>query len=118
MLRKIALVVAVLLAVAWFAHAAETASPAHPGVFTPKDVAWGPGPPFLPAGVKIAVLQGDPGKPGPFVIRLSIPAGYKIPAHNHPTVENVTVISGELHVGMGDKLDATKGKILPAGSFA
>jgi len=117
MLKKSLLVLAVL-AFAGLAPAADMATTEHPGIFTPKDVAWGPGPPFLPAGVKIAVLLGDPGKPGPFVIRLSMPAGYKIPAHNHPTTENVTVISGEFHAGMGDKLDATKGKTLPAGSFA
>jgi len=116
MLKKSLLVLAVL-AIAGLAPAADMATTEHPGIFTPKDVAWGPGPPFLPAGVKIAVLQGDPGKPGPFVIRLSMPNGYQFPAHNHPTTENVTVVSGEFHAGMGDKLDATKGKALPAGSF-
>jgi quercetin dioxygenase-like cupin family protein len=116
MLKKSLLVLAVL-AIAGLAPAADMATAEHPGVFTPKDVAWGPGPPFLPAGVKIAVLQGDPGKPGPFVIRLSMPDGYQIPAHNHPTTENVTVLSGLFNVGMGDKLDTAKGKVLPAGSF-
>jgi len=117
MLRKIALVVTVLLAVAWFAQAAAPPSDAHPGVFTPKDVAWGPGPPFLPAGVKLAVLQGDPGQAGPFVVRLSMPNGYKIPPHSHPTTENVTVVSGEFHVGMGDTFEKAKGLKLPPGSF-
>ena len=50
MLRKILLVLAVLV-LGWSAHAADTTTTEHPGVFTPKDVAWGPGPPFLPAGV-------------------------------------------------------------------
>src|SRR6476660_2906794 len=116
MLKKVALGLAVL-AIAWFAHAADTASAAHPGVFTPKDVTWGPGPPFLPAGVKLAVLEGDPGKPGPFAVRLSMPNGYKIPPHNHPTTEHVTVSSGQFHLGMGDTFDASKGTTLPAGSF-
>jgi quercetin dioxygenase-like cupin family protein len=117
MLKKIALVLTAL-AIGGLAHAADMATTDHPGIFTPKDVTWGPGPPFLPAGVKIAVLEGDPGKPGPFVLRLSMPGGYQIPAHNHPTTENVTVLSGEFHAGMGDKLDASKGKTLPPGSFA
>ncbi len=54
---------------------------------TPADVKWMDGPPFLPVGVKIAVLEGDPSKTGQFTIRLQAPAGYKIPAHTHPTAE-------------------------------
>ena len=41
-----------------------------------------------------------------------MPAGYKIPAHWHPTDEQVTVLSGTLALGMGDKLDKTKGQTL------
>ena len=51
-----------------------------------------------------AVLAGDPSKEGPFVIRVKAPAGYKIPAHRHPTDELVTVISGAAAFGMGDKM--------------
>jgi anti-sigma factor ChrR (cupin superfamily) len=57
---------------------------------------------------------GDPGKTGPFTIRLKVPAGYKIPAHNHPTYEAVTVISGNFNIGMGDKLDEAKAEKLSA----
>ncbi len=114
MTKRIALAALVGLSVAWFAHAAEMA---HPGVFTPKDIAWAPGPPFLPPGVQLAVLEGDPSQAGPFAIRLSMPDGYKIPPHSHPTTEHVTVISGEFHLGMGDTFDAAKGTTLPAGSF-
>jgi quercetin dioxygenase-like cupin family protein len=66
----------------------------------------------------MAVLEGDPGKKGPFTVRLQAPAGYKIPPHTHPTAERVTVISGALHLGMGDKLDEAAGQELAAGSFA
>ena len=38
-------------------------------------------------------------------MRLKTPAGYKIPAHQHPTAKTVTVISGDFRFGMGDKLD-------------
>jgi uncharacterized RmlC-like cupin family protein len=48
---------------------------------------------------------------------LKMPATYKIPAHNHPTSEYVTVISGKFHIGMGDKLDEKKGVELRAGGF-
>ena len=77
------------------------------------DLKWGPAPP----GSQMAVLSGDPTKPGTFVIRAKMPAGYKIPAHHHPTDEYVTVISGDLTLGMGDKLDPAKGVTLAPGGF-
>ena len=46
-----------------------------------------------------------------------MPAGYKIPPHWHPTDENVTVLSGTLGAGMGDKFDRSSGSLLKAGGF-
>ena len=74
--------------------------------------------PALPEGAQIAVLSGDPSKDGLYVVRVMMPAGYKVPAHNHPTTEMLTVISGDFHLGMGDKLDEEKGTLLTAGGFA
>jgi hypothetical protein len=85
---------------------------------TPVDLEWRNGPPSLPAGAKVALLEGDPARKGPFVMRAKLPDGYKIAAHTHPRDERVTVISGTLYVGMGAKLDTGKGKALPAGSYA
>jgi Domain of unknown function (DUF4437) len=82
-----------------------------------KDIKWGPAPPFFPKGAEFAVLSGDPGKDGLYVVRLKMPAGYKIPAHNHPTTENVTVVSGNFHIGMGDQLDEKKGIELTSGGY-
>ena len=82
-----------------------------------KDLKWGPAPPVLPKGAQITVISGDPFKDGPYVVRLKMPKGYQIPAHNHPTTENVTVISGTFHIGMGDKLDEKKGIVLTAGGY-
>ena len=79
---------------------------------------WGPAPPVFPAGAKMAVLQGDPGKAELFTVRLDLPAGYKIAPHTHLTDEAITVISGTFLLGMGDKLDAAKATKLPAGEFA
>ena len=92
------------------------AQPAHVMV-TPSDVTWGPGPDALPIGAMAAVIEGDPKAAGLFCMRLKVPAGYKVPAHWHPADEHVTVISGTLNMGMGDKLDQNKGKELPTGSF-
>lgn len=65
----------------------------------PDGLKWQDGPPSLPPGAKIAVLEGDPTKPGPFVFRVKVPDGYKIPPHTHPKAERVTVISGTFNLG-------------------
>ena len=87
-------------------------------MLTGRDITWGDGPPALPAGSKLAVISGDPGKAGPFVIRLQMPAGYRIAAHWHPTDEYLTVLSGTLGAGMGNKFDQAALKDLPAGGYA
>ena len=87
-------------------------------VVTADGIKWGAAPSVLPKGAQFAVMAGDPSKDGPYVVRLKMPANYRIPAHNHPTAENVTVLSGKFHLGMGDKLDEAKGQELTAGGFA
>jgi anti-sigma factor ChrR (cupin superfamily) len=54
----------------------------------------------------------------PFTFRLKLPANYQVPAHWHPAVEHVTVISGTFNMGTGDKLDQSATKALAAGSIA
>jgi quercetin dioxygenase-like cupin family protein len=85
---------------------------------TINDAKWGPAPPMLPPGAQLAVLSGDPTKAAPYAVRLKFPANYAIPAHSHPGDENVTVISGELNIGMGAKLDRNTATALPPGSYA
>jgi quercetin dioxygenase-like cupin family protein len=80
-----------------------------------KSLTWGPAPDAFPAGAKMAVERGDPTKSGEFVVRLSFPAGYKIPPHWHPTEEHVRIRSGEFLVGMGDALDQSKTMKMAAG---
>ena len=80
-------------------------------------IEWKPGPAALPAGAKMAVLEGDPSKEGPFVVRFQFPDGYQIPPHTHPKTERVTVISGNLLLATGETLDRSSAKKLPAGSF-
>lgn len=82
-----------------------------------SEAKWGPAPPMLPAGAEVAVVSGDPSKTGSFVLRLRFPANYAIPAHSHPTDENVVVVSGSLFVGMGDKLDRAAGQAVVPGGF-
>jgi hypothetical protein len=83
----------------------------------PDTLKWQDGPPSLPPGAKIAVLEGDPAKPGPFVFRVKVPDGYRIPPHTHLKPERVTVIAGEFHLGTGDRFDPSKGEVLPAGTY-
>jgi quercetin dioxygenase-like cupin family protein len=56
-------------------------------------------------GVKIAVLSGNPGQPGHYVVRLKFPANTRMPAHWHPLAEYATLLSGTLLLGMGEKED-------------
>ena len=79
---------------------------------------WSPAPPMLPPGAQIAVLSGDPTKAVPYTIRLKFPANYDIPAHSHPGDEHVAVVSGELFMGMGARLDRKAGMALGVGGFA
>jgi quercetin dioxygenase-like cupin family protein len=82
-----------------------------------SEAKWGAAPPMLPPGAKIEVLAGSPMGDGLYTVRLKFPANYKIPAHSHPKDELVTVLSGTLYMGMGDKLDPKAGKTLTVGGF-
>lgn len=81
-------------------------TPAGHSMVRATETAWGDGPPALPKGVQAAVLHGDPGKAGPFALRLKAPAGYRVPRHWHPADEQVTVIEGELTLSMGEAASA------------
>jgi quercetin dioxygenase-like cupin family protein len=88
-----------------------------PLMLTAGELKWVDASAMLRPGAEIAVLYGDPKKAGPFAMRLRFPAGFRMPAHRHPADEHVTVISGTLHLGQGEKPDAAKAKALSAGSF-
>jgi quercetin dioxygenase-like cupin family protein len=105
------------------ASAAGDDKPGHAGdkehvVVRPDAVKWARGPASLPPGSEIGVVVGDPSKAGvPYVIRVKLPDGYKVPPHWHPSDENVTVLKGVLLIGTGEKLDAAKTEEVPTGSF-
>ena len=83
----------------------------------PGSIKWGDVPPSLPKGAKLAVLSGDPGKEGPFVLRLKMPANYRVAPHTHTQGENITVLSGALILGISDKIDKSSEHTLQAGGF-
>ena len=109
---SLAVLLAVPLAFLGASALAQDAAPAAPatGMSAPMqhvalqdaDIKWGDAPPAFERGAKFAVLSGDPGKPGPFVIRLKVPAGYKVANHWHPTDEQVTLLEGDATVQMND----------------
>jgi quercetin dioxygenase-like cupin family protein len=84
----------------------------------PSELTWKSGPPALPSGARVAVLEGDPKAPNAlFTIRIEFPAGYMIPAHFHAADEHVTVVSGRFDMGVGDRFDLARLEPCPAGSF-
>lgn len=121
MARKIYLVIAVVAlcgASQLFTVAAQQNDSQHKNAFTPETINWGPAPPFVPAGAQLAVLEGNPvAETGDYTVRLKMPSGYRIAPHWHPKRENVTVVSGTLNLGMGDRFVESGMKTLPAGSF-
>jgi len=82
-----------------------------------KDIVWKDAPPTMPPGTKIAVLEGDMHAAGIFTLRLKVPAGSRLGPHCHPRPERVTVLSGEVRVGFGDKIDVKGTTLFRAGDF-
>ena len=78
---------------------------------------WSP-PPLLPPGALLAVVSGDPTAPGESTLELSMPNGYRIPPHSHPSYEHVEVKEGTLLVGMGDRIDPKQTRALTVGDSA
>ena len=85
-------------------------------MLAPQELTW-TDLPSLP-GVKIAVIEGPLNQAVPIMFRLKFPAGYKVPPHWHPGIEHITIISGTLHMGLGDVFDQTKTRALTPGSVS
>jgi anti-sigma factor ChrR (cupin superfamily) len=78
------------------------------------DLKWTP----IIKGCDLASVSGDSDVEGaPFVVRLRCVDGAKVPAHWHPTDENVTVLKGAFLVGMGETFDEAKLQTMNVGNF-
>jgi len=75
-------------------------------------------PSVLPPGALIAVVRGDPTGSGQSTLQVSMPDGYRIPPHFHPSYEHVEVRVGTLLAGMGDRLAPRRTRALSAGDSA
>jgi quercetin dioxygenase-like cupin family protein len=80
----------------------------------PEDIEWKPFAAF-PPGARLAVLVGEPSRPGPYVIRVKMPSGAKMMPHRHPEDRIYTVISGIFYIGIGEEFDGDKVQAYPPG---
>lgn len=95
----------------------EAAAQDNAGVLSANSLSWQAAPTSFPRGAEIAPLYGDPAKGGPFVLRIRLPAGYKIAPHKHGSLELLTIISGELRYGMGNEYNPALETFAHAGDF-
>jgi quercetin dioxygenase-like cupin family protein len=109
---SVMLVVVFTAAIVGFALAKSMA----PTIVVSGQEHWSAGTGML-KGVQVAVLAGDPATSGLYIVRLKLPAGTVFGPHYHNEMEAVTVVSGTLWVGLGDKVNKAAMKPLPAGSF-
>jgi quercetin dioxygenase-like cupin family protein len=78
----------------------------------PGDLAWVAG----ANGVSRVVIAGSNETAGLYAYRARFPRGFKNEPHFHPDDRVVTVISGTLHMGYGEKFDESAMRALPPGS--
>lgn len=83
----------------------------------PDKIVWKDAPSSVPAGARMAVLEGDPKKKAMFTMRISLPPHYQLKPHWHPRNERVTVLQGSVHVGFGTVMDQAASTELSAGCF-
>jgi len=97
----------------------QPGAPAPPGAlqFDAAAVLFRPGPPSMPKGVELAVLEGDPQQPGIFTLRLKCPPGFLLPPHTHPVDERVTVLTGSISVGFGSRVERAAARKFGPGAF-
>ena len=109
------LILAALIALAGSALAQDTMKVT---TVTPDALTWKDNP-AIPKGAKVAILLGDPTKAGDVVVqRVKLPANYQVPPHTHPYAETVTVISGSVGFGMGEKFEKKSEMVKPGAFYA
>src|SRR5712692_5649510 len=109
----VALIGAAVLAAAVYGQDKKASADAHKIVHF-GDLKWTP----IIKGCDLAPVAGDPNAEGaPFVLRIRCTDGTKIPAHWHPTDENLTVLKGTFLVGMGQNFDETQLQTMNVGHF-
>jgi quercetin dioxygenase-like cupin family protein len=67
-------------------------------------------------GAQMAILFGNPDKPGLYVIRVRFPPHVMDRPHTHPKDRYVTVLEGTWYAGTGNTFDIAHAVAMPAGS--
>ena len=109
MRRRAGAGLALLVAVAGRAPAAT----ADPRPILPEQLRW-TSPPGNSA-VQGAWVTGGEHDAGPYLFRVKLAAGARIPPHTHPDLRSSTVLAGTLYVGFGSGFDETKVVAVPTG---
>jgi quercetin dioxygenase-like cupin family protein len=68
-------------------------------------------------GVQTAVVSGDPGKAGLYIIRVKFPPGIMSAPHFHPEDRHAVVLKGTWYTGTDDSWDPDKTVALKAGAY-
>jgi hypothetical protein len=92
---------------------ANNLDPAALAYKLPDQIAWQDD----PIGAKMAVVQGDPSKPGLYIVLVKWTPHHMSHPHWHPNDRFITVLSGTWWVGTGPQFDPDKTLPMPAGSF-
>jgi len=82
---------------------------------TPEQMKWVDEPDGL--GFKTTVVEGDPAKPGIYVIQVKFPPGVMSRPHFHREDRYATVIKGTWYTGEGDEFAPNKTIPLKPGSY-
>ncbi len=101
------------IALLTLAVAPAIATPAAPVPVLPEDLRWA-SPPNNPAA-QAAWVVGAEGTVGPYLLRVKLAAGGKLPPHTHPDTRSSTVLTGTLYVGFGTTFDAARMVAVPIG---
>ena len=71
----------------------------------------------MPYGMRMMYLHGDPSQPGPYVLRIRVPTGYKIPPVKYPDDRVTTVLKGKMWNAEGERYDPMKMQEWEAGTM-
>ena len=112
-MRRGVLIAAVLLLLVGPSTPAPAAT-ADPQPVLPEQLHWA-SPPNNPA-VQGAWVVGAEHEAGPYLFRVKLAAGARVPPHTHPDARSSTVLAGTLYVGFGAAFDATKVVAVPTGA--
>ena len=68
------------------------------------------------AAVRGAWLLGSENQAAPYVFRVELARGARLPVHTHNDTRVTTVLSGTLYVGFGERFDAAALSAVPTGA--